>query len=73
MTLEVVRIGAARFWIDEGMYSIEQVEEMLANFKEAKRIQDEALARSIERKEEIAARFFNGAFNPDYKENEDKK
>lgn len=68
MTLEVVRIGAARFWIDEGMYSIEQVEEMLANFKEAKRHQDEALARAIERKEEIAARFFNRKFNSDYKE-----
>lgn len=63
MTLEVVRIGAACFWIDEGMYSIEQVEQMLANFKEAKRRQDEALARSIERKEEIAARVFNAAFN----------
>jgi hypothetical protein len=63
MTLEVVRIGAARFWIDEGMYSIEQVEQMLADFKETKRKQDEALARSIERKEEIAANFFNAAFN----------
>lgn len=72
MTLEVVRIGAARFWIDEGMYSIEQVEEMLANFKEAKRHQDEALARSIERKEEIAARFFNRAFNPDSEKKEDQ-
>ena len=67
MTLEIVRFGTAKFWIDEGMYSIEQVEEMLANFKEAKRHQDEALARSIERKEEIAARFFNRKFNPDYK------
>lgn len=66
MTLQVVKVGAARFWIDEGMYSIEQVEEMLANFKEAKRHQDEALARFIERKEEIAARFFNRKFNPDY-------
>lgn len=68
MTIEVVRIGAARFWIDEGMYSIEQVEKMLDNFKEAKRHQDEALARAIERKEEIAARFFNRKFNSDYKE-----
>ena len=72
MTLEVVRFGAARFWIDEGMYSIEQVEEMLANFKAAKRHQDEALARSIERKEEIAARFFNRAFNPDSEKKEDQ-
>jgi hypothetical protein len=67
MTLEVVRVGTARFWIDEGMYSIEQVEEMLVNFKEAKRRQDEALARSIERKEDIAAQFFNKHFNPEKK------
>lgn len=63
MTLEVVRFGTAQFWIDEGMYSIEQIEEMLATLKEAKRIQDEHLAQSIERKEEIAARFFNKVFN----------
>lgn len=63
MTLEIVRFGTAQFWIDEGMYSIEQIEEMLVTFKEAKRIQDEHLARSIERKEEIAARFFNKVFN----------
>ena len=67
MTLEVVRIGAAQFWIDEGMYSIKQVEKMLADFKEAKRRQDEALARSIEWKEEIAARVFNAAFNTENK------
>lgn len=68
MTLEVVRFGTARFWIDEGMYSIEEVERMLAEFKEAKRRQDAALAKSIERKEEIAAQFFNRKFNPEYKE-----
>jgi hypothetical protein len=65
MTLEVVRIGAARFWVDEGMYSIEEIEQMLSDFKEAKRRQDEALARSIEKKEDIAARIFNAAFNPE--------
>lgn len=63
MTLEVVKVGAARFWIDEGMYSIEQIEKMLSTFKEAKRVQDEHLARSIKHKEEIAARFFNKVFN----------
>lgn len=63
MTLQVVRLGTARFWIDEGMYSIEEVEQMLLEFKEAKRWQDAALAKSIERKEDIAAQFFNKKFN----------
>ena len=65
MTLEVVRIGTARFWIDEGMYSIEQIEEMLATFKEAKKSQDEALKRSIERKEEVALNFLKKRFMDD--------
>jgi len=65
MTLEIVRFGTAQFWIDEGMYSIEQIEEMLAIFKEAKKRQDEALRRSIERKEEVAINFLKKRFMGD--------
>jgi FPC/CPF motif-containing protein YcgG len=37
----------ARFHVPEGMYSIEELEEMLANFKEAKRHQDEQLKSAM--------------------------
>lgn len=67
MTLEVVRYGTAKFWIEEGMYSIEQVEEMLRTYKEAKRIQDEHLAQSIKHTEEIAAQFLNRTFDQEKK------
>jgi hypothetical protein len=34
--------------VQEGMYSIEQLEQLLANFKEAKLRQDQHLAASLE-------------------------
>jgi FPC/CPF motif-containing protein YcgG len=39
--------GMARFHVPEGMYSIEELEEMLANIKEAKRQQDEQLKAAV--------------------------
>ena len=67
MTLEVVRYGTAKFWIEEGMYSIEQVEQMLRTLKEAKRIQDEHLAQAIKREEGIIAQFLNKTFDEEEK------
>ena len=40
-------IKMAAFYIPEGMYSIEELEEMLAQFKQAKEIQDRHLKKSI--------------------------
>ena len=40
--------GLARFYIPKGMYSIAELEQMLANFKEAKQRQDEHLKASIQ-------------------------
>ena len=40
--------GMARFYVPEGMYSIAELEQMLADFKEAKRRQDEHLKASIQ-------------------------
>ena len=39
--------GMARFYVPEGMYSIEEVEQMLADMKEAKRHQDEQLKAAM--------------------------
>jgi aspartyl/asparaginyl beta-hydroxylase (cupin superfamily) len=39
--------GMARFHVPEGMYSIEEIEEMLANIKKAKRHQDEQLKAAM--------------------------
>ena len=39
--------GMARFHVPEGMYSIEDLEEMLANMKEAKKHQDEHLKAAM--------------------------
>jgi hypothetical protein len=40
--------GMARFHVPEGMYSIEELEEMLANMKEAKRHQDQHLKAAMQ-------------------------
>jgi FPC/CPF motif-containing protein YcgG len=40
--------GMARFHVPEGMYSIEEIEEMLANMIEAKKQQDEHLKTSMQ-------------------------
>ena len=40
-------IKMAAFYIPEGMYSIEELEEMLAQFKQAKEIQDRHLKKAI--------------------------
>jgi hypothetical protein len=37
----------ARFYIPEGMYSISEIEEMLANIKKEKKRQDEILKASM--------------------------
>jgi hypothetical protein len=47
MDYEVKTYGTAQFYVQEGMYSIEQLEQLLANFKEAKRLQDQHLAASL--------------------------
>jgi len=39
--------GMARFHVPDGMYSIAELEKMLADFKEAKRRQDEHLKVAI--------------------------
>ena len=44
---ERVVYGVAKFHIEEGMYSIQDVENMLAEFKEAKTRHDNALAVSM--------------------------
>lgn len=40
-------IGMAAFYIPEGMYSIDELEEMLEQFKQAKEIQDRHLKKAI--------------------------
>ena len=40
--------GMARFHVPEGMYSIAELEQMLADFKEAKRRQDDHLKAAIQ-------------------------
>jgi hypothetical protein len=40
--------STARFHVPEGMYSIKEIEDMLANMKEAKKRQDEHLRASIQ-------------------------
>jgi len=40
--------GMARFYVPEGMYSIKEIEEMLADMKEAKRYQDQRLKASMQ-------------------------
>lgn len=37
----------ARFFVEEGMYSIGELEELVRQFKEAKKMQDAALRRSM--------------------------
>jgi len=44
--------GMARFHVPEGMYSIAEMEEMLADMKEAKRHQDEQLKAAMQPAEE---------------------
>jgi len=39
--------NTARFFIEEGYYSIEELEALIKQLKEAKRMQDEALRKSI--------------------------
>jgi len=39
--------GMARFHVPEGLYSIKELEEMLASIKEAKRRQDEQLKAAM--------------------------
>lgn len=47
MTESIVRYGTARFYVPEGMYSIEELERMVDAFKEAKQIQDKHLEQSL--------------------------
>jgi hypothetical protein len=42
-------IDCAKFFIKEGMYSIKEVEQMLADMKAVKDVQDKALRKSIEK------------------------
>ena len=46
---EITTYGLAKFYIFEGYYSIEEVEKLLAGFKEAKQAQDKALKKSMEK------------------------
>jgi hypothetical protein len=48
MDYEIKTYGTAQFYVQEGMYSIEQLEQLLANFKEAKAIQDRHLQQSLQ-------------------------
>lgn len=43
----IQRIPMGAFYIEEGMYTIEELEQMLAEFKEAKAIQDKHLEAAI--------------------------
>jgi len=40
--------GVAQFHVPDGMYTIAELEQMLANFKEAKRQQDDHLKATIQ-------------------------
>ena len=50
MDYEVRTYETARFHVPEGMYSIEQLEQLLSDFKEAKRRMDQNLAASLKPK-----------------------
>ena len=54
MDYEIKTYGSAQFYVQEGMYSIEQLEQLLANFKKAKAIQDQRLAASLKPTQEKA-------------------
>lgn len=47
MDYEIKTYGTAQFYVQEGMYSIEQLEQLLDDFKEAKRRLDQRLEASL--------------------------
>lgn len=64
MTQEVSRIGQTTFWLDEGAYTVEQIENLLSDMKYVEQRHRERLEKSVQWKEEIAAQVLNNAFNP---------
>ena len=48
MTEEIKTHPMAMFYVEGGMYTIEELEEMLTMFKAAKKIQDVHLAKAIQ-------------------------
>lgn len=67
MTLEIVRFGTAKHWVDAGMYSISDLEEMVATAKDVEARYTAANKRSMEQVETIAAKVLNNAFNKEHK------
>ena len=68
MTLEVVRFGTAKHWVDEGLYSLADLEEIVADAKEAEVRYTAALKRSMEQVETIAAKVLDDTFNTEKKQ-----
>lgn len=40
--------GTAQFYVEEGMYSIAELEQLIHDLKDAKKLQDAALRKSLE-------------------------
>ena len=68
MTLEVVRFGTAKHWVDAGMYSLVDLEEIVAHARDAEARYDAALKRSMEQVETIAAKVLDDTFNTEKKQ-----
>ena len=49
MKEEIVTYSTAVFYVEQGFYSIAQLEDMIEDFKTQKAFQDKVLARSMEK------------------------
>ena len=68
MTLEVVRFGAAKHWVESGLYSLADLEEIVAHARDVEARQDAVQKRSMERFETIAAKVLDDTFNTEKKQ-----
>ena len=68
MTLEVVRFGTAKHWVDAGLYSLADLEKMVSDAKETEAWYDAAQKRSMEQVETIAAKVIDDTFNTEKKQ-----
>ena len=48
MSEEIVTYGTAKFYIPEGLYTIAEIEELLAECKQTKALQDKAMQIAME-------------------------
>lgn len=68
MTLAVMRFGAAKHWVDAGLYSLADLEKMVSDAKETEAWYDAAQKRSMEQVETIAAKVIDDTFNTEKKQ-----